>query len=107
MNIYDDKKFISYLNYTNKKIALLLNDLLSKTNNNSVIIIQGDHGYRGFARADIGNHFKNLSAIFFPDHNYGLLYSTMTNVNTFRVLLNKYFFAKLPMLSDSTIVLKD
>jgi len=105
--IYNDKKFINYVNYTNKKIAGMLAELLSKTGAGSIVIVQSDHGYRGFAKTDINNHFKNLSAVYFPNHDYSGLYDSMTNVNTFRVLLNKYFSEKIPLLPDAVIVLKD
>jgi len=105
--IYNDQKFISYIRYTNKKIAAMLDKLLLKTGRDAIIIIQSDHGYRGFAKKNINDHFRNLSAIYFPDHLYGNLNDSMTNVNTFRILLNKYFDAKMPVLADSCVVLKD
>jgi hypothetical protein len=41
-----------------------------------------------------------LSAYYFPDQNYQALYPGITPVNSFRVVLNTYFGAKLPLLPD-------
>jgi hypothetical protein len=41
-----------------------------------------------------------LNANYFFDHNYTALYPGITPVNTFRVILNIYFGASLPLLDD-------
>lgn len=71
-----------------------------------VMIIAGDHGYRDFK---VGTkirekEFANLNAIYFSDKNYTLLHDNMSSVNIFRLISNKYFQAKLPILKDSTIM---
>ena len=42
----------------------------------------------------------NLTAVYFPDKNYSEMYQTISLVNLIRVVLNKYFEAKLPLLPD-------
>jgi hypothetical protein len=74
-----------------------------------VLIIEGDHGNR-FAKwgeAIREKHFMNLNTYYFPDKDYSMLYDSISPVNSFRVVLNKYFQAGLPLLKDSTIRLKD
>lgn len=59
----------------------------------------GDHGYRGDAGiTDSIASYQNFSAIYFPDKNYKYLDDSLSSVNVFRLVLNKYFNAKLPML---------
>jgi hypothetical protein len=41
-----------------------------------------------------------LTAIYLPGKNNEGLYSQITPVNIFRVILNDYFDAKLPLLED-------
>ena len=45
---------------------------------------------------------KNLSAYYFPDDTEGL-YPTITPVNSFRVIFNKYFDQNYPLLDDKAL----
>lgn len=73
-----------------------------------VVIIAGDHGYRNPEMGDKirDKEFANLNAIYFSDKNYAVLNDSMSSVNLFRIISNKYFGAKLPLLKDSTIMLQ-
>jgi hypothetical protein len=73
----------------------------------ALIILQSDHGFRNFegAYSHPGFFFKNYSAFYFPDRNYSALYDTMTNINTFPVIFNKYFGTNIPMQQDTTVFL--
>ena len=42
----------------------------------------------------------NLSAYYLPDGGEELLYPSITPVNTFRIVFNKYFGANYPLLED-------
>jgi hypothetical protein len=44
-----------------------------------------------------------LNAYYFPDGDYSLLYPTITPVNSFRMLFDKYFDAGLARLPDKMI----
>ena len=105
--ITDRSKFSGYIAYTNKMISGLLDSLISKGAGNSIIIIQSDHGIADFDFTRKDDAFRNYSAIYFPDRDYSLLHDSISNVNTFRIILNKYFNIKLPLLKDSTIYLKN
>jgi hypothetical protein len=101
--------FLSYLKYTNKIIVAIINAIQSASGNKSIIIIQSDHGFRDFA--GWRNHpecfFMNYSAIYFPDKDYSALYDTMSNVNTFPIIFNKYFKTMIPLKKDSSIFLNN
>jgi len=101
--------FLSYLRYTNKVIIQLINRIDNSSNESAVIVIQSDHGFRDFSGWQ--NHpeyfFTNYSAFFFPDKNYSTLYDTLSNVNTFPVILNKFFKTNIPPKKDSCIFLKN
>ncbi len=74
-----------------------------------VLIIEGDHGnrYAEWGRPIREKQFMNLNTYYFSDRDYSMLYDSISPVNSFRVILNKYFQAGLPLLKDSTIRLTD
>lgn len=96
---------IEYANQLIKQLLFLINSPKAK---NRVVIIEGDHGYRFFApNAPIEKCFMNLNAYFFSDKSFSALYKTISPVNTFRIILNKYFNQQLPLLKDSSTYLID
>lgn len=103
-----DTLYLQQVLYANKLIDSLAQAATQKRNRPLVLIIEGDHGNR---YGDWGLHirekqFMNLSLYYFSDKDYTRLYKTISPVNSFRVVLNKYFAAGLPLLKDSTILLK-
>ena len=99
--------FLSYLKYTNKTILEIINSIILNSKGNAVVILQSDHGYRDFEGAlnFTETFFKNYSAFYFPDKNYSTIYDTISNINNFPVLFNKYFNTKIPLQPDTTISL--
>ncbi|MBS1948696.1 MAG: sulfatase-like hydrolase/transferase [Bacteroidetes bacterium] len=89
----------------------LIKELIShiKTNNkrNTIIIVEGDHGFRRFPESQKELWLPNFYAVYFPDHNYSMLYDTMTPVNAFRIVFNKFFNQHYPLLKDSSVCVKD
>ncbi|MEI9943093.1 MAG: sulfatase-like hydrolase/transferase [Chitinophagaceae bacterium] len=109
IGLFNDSLYIDQLIYTNT----LLNSLAQAGNMNfprpRVIILEGDHGNR---RLNLPKNliardrqFMNLNSYYFSDKDYTSLYKSISPVNSFRVVLNKYFHAELPLLKDSTILL--
>ncbi len=105
---HDKKRFSEYTAYGRKKLVSLVSQLLQNSNQ-PVIIIQSDHGAALALYDDSPKayRFSNYSSFYFPDKNYGDLYDSISNINTFRIVLNKYFGQQLPLLPDSTIDLID
>lgn len=104
---YDFKtSYFNQLLYTNRLLADLI-PLVSKTaRRERVAIIQGDHGFRDYGpKVSLEKEFMNLNAYYFSDYNYSMLYNSISPVNSFRVVLNKYFCQSFPLLKDSTIFL--
>ena len=78
-----------------------------KTGRERVVVIEGDHGYGYHDNPALSEReFSNLNAYFFSDKNYQSLYPTISPVNTFRIILNKYFCKNLPLLKDSSSFLQ-
>jgi hypothetical protein len=98
-NLTKRNMFKSYISYVNKKTTVLTNSILNGTNHQAIIIIQSDHGCRDSEiTTNKDDAFRNYSAFYFPDRDYSMLYDSMSNINTFRVVLNKYFGQKLHLL---------
>jgi hypothetical protein len=98
--------YLEYLIYVNSEIKKLV-DTLKQNTPSAVIIIMSDHGYRARGGSNYPYFFQNLNAVYFPDKNYSALYDSMTSVNQFRVVLNKYFHQTFPLLKDSCVLLID
>lgn len=97
----DELSYVQYLAYANRQLKKYVDDLLSRTGNNAVIMIMSDHGYRGIKRCK-GEIFKVLNAVYLPEMDDALFYDRMSNVNQFRALFNTLFHEKLALIKDST-----
>lgn len=104
--IIDKTRFAGYIGYANHKLDEIVSRLLEKTGGKAIIIVQSDHGLADMDWSRKEDAFRNFSAFYFPDKDYHLLYDSMSNVNTFRVLLNKYFKQSLPLLPDRSYYIK-
>jgi hypothetical protein len=97
-------KYLKQLKYTNKLIKDCIETILSHAKSKPIIIIQGDHGFRYLTNKNqLTESFTILNAYYFPDQNYNSIYDSISPVNSFRVIFNKYFNSNLPLLKDSSI----
>jgi len=97
-------KYLGQLKYLNK---LVINTITAIFNNNQlthpIIIIGGDHGYRYLSGQDkMKESMTIFNAYYFPDQDYSKIYNSISPVNTFRVLFNKYLNAGFPILKDTS-----
>ncbi|MGB8981262.1 MAG: hypothetical protein WCC12_05260, partial [Anaerolineales bacterium] len=81
--------------YTNMRLLEVIKTILAKSDPAPIIVIQSDHSY--FRSA---NRVKILNAYYLPDGGNDLLYPTVTPVNTFRIIFNKYFGGRYELLPD-------
>lgn len=109
VTLLNDSLYIDQLHYTNTLIDSLITAANISFQRPRVVIIEGDHGNRRLNLAPglivRERQFMNLNTYFFSDKDYSLLYDSITPVNSFRVVLNKYFHTNLPLLKDSSILL--
>jgi hypothetical protein len=80
----------------------MVNSILSQSGPRPIIIIQADHGF-GYSGAGV----QILNAYYLPDGGEQQLYPTITPVNTFRVIFDRYFGAHLGLLPDKSYELGD
>lgn len=108
LNRVNAKDYIEYLQYSNKRLLELTDHILASSPSPPIIIILSDHGFRHPEKnVDPSYDFINLNSVYFPDKDYSGFYDSITNVNMFRIVFNKYFKQNLQLLKDSTISLRD
>jgi hypothetical protein len=90
------KGYTNQLTWLNKKTLEAIDTLLAESDTPPIIIIQGDHGPWMQPK---DRKVWILNAYYLPEHN-DELYSTITPVNTFRVVFNSYFGGNYDMLED-------
>jgi hypothetical protein len=103
-----DSLYLEQILYANKLIDSIGKAAIKNRSRPLALIIEGDHGNR-YAEWGITireKHFMNLNTYYFSDRDYSLLYDSISPVNSFRVILNKYFKAGMPLLKDSTVLLR-
>ncbi len=103
-----DSLYTDQLQYCNTLIkSLLTATTTTPTKRPRVVIIASDHGYRNnfTLNKTRDKEFSNLCTVYFSDNKYETLYDSISPVNIFRVVSNKYFNTNLPMIKDSSILL--
>jgi hypothetical protein len=95
---YEDEGYVNQIQYINKRIVPILQTVISKSRNPPVIILMGDHGLEDT------NRRTNLLAYYLPQDGNAKLYSTISPVNSFRLIFNEYFGANYALLPDETYI---
>lgn len=93
--------YIQQLQYINHRMQELIETILSDSQRPPIILLQADHGARvPMEHALKPKWFSILNAYYFPDGTPAELYPTMSPVNTFRVIFNRYFQTSYALLPD-------
>jgi len=103
----EEEPFLGQLEFVNDQMKLVVSEILSASDTEPIIIIQGDHGLRvrgtdggALSESNVRKASGILNAIHLPDGRSDVLYGTQSPVNTFRIILNTYFGAGLELLED-------
>lgn len=101
-------KYLDQVKFINKKVEIVVNEILSKSQNPPIIILQADHGSRlccdaGFTDTQcMQDTMRIFNAYYLPYGGDEVLYNSISPVNTFRVVFNFYFGADYELLSDQS-----
>ena len=101
-----NEAYIQQLKFANKMSIKVIDEILSDSDRDSIIIIQSDHGERtkinwtNPTEEMIKQGLNNINAIYFPNRHEDLVYEDISNVNSFRIIFNEYFNAKFELLDD-------
>ena len=105
--------YIDQIQFANKKIIETIDKILLESDSPPIIILQGDHGTQTLLKK-YSNNWDNkndesvtermsiLNAYYLPDQNTGLIYDSITPVNSFRLILNTHFNANYELLEDKS-----
>jgi hypothetical protein len=95
--------YADQVRFVNKEILKVVDALLENSKVPPIIIIQGDHGPLPDLATDGAHRMPILNAYYLPGTQAGkVLYSSITPVNSFRVVLDSYFGQNLPLLRDQS-----
>lgn len=98
--------YTQQLQYVNNRTLQAIDNILKQSKRRPIIIIQGDHGSRmsldwdSLEKTDLREPFSILNAYLVPDNFRRSLYSSISPVNSFRLLLSKEFKANYDRLPD-------
>jgi hypothetical protein len=114
-----EQAYLDQLSYTNGEVKELVGQLLSGPSDaDPIILLQSDEGpdpvrfvmdEDGFdwteaSDVELGEKLRILNAYYLPGLDDAGLYPTISPVNTFRLVLTRYFGADMPLLPDRTFV---
>ena len=105
--------YIDQVQFTNKKIIETIDKILLESNSPPIIILQGDHGTQTLLKKysnkwdnkndeSVTERMSIFNAYYLPDQNTGLIYDSITPVNSFRLILNTHFNTNYELLEDKS-----
>lgn len=120
VNESEEKNYSNQLNCLNQKLETAVGGILADAPHLPVILIQADEGpnflnaklvppdgWKNAGANILKEKFPIFSAYFLPGMPKSYLYPSITPVNSFRMIFNLYFAAKLPLLPDRNFVFTD
>ncbi len=109
--LQEHQAYLDQLVFITKKVEMLVNELLSKSEVPPVLILQSDTGPNQYIQqpgreltkeAFRKERMKIFNAYFLPDNGKQLLYESITPVNSFRIVFNLYFDTNYDLLEDKS-----
>ena len=108
--------YVDQLIFTNKKVRVLIDKLLSNSKVPPIIILQADEGpyprrckqgdknfnWKQANKIELREKLGILNAYYLPDADKNVLYPSITPVNSFRLIFNLYFNTHLELLPDES-----
>jgi hypothetical protein len=94
------------IHFINSLLIKAIEDILRNSENPPIIIIQGDHGpgayfeWQSLKQTNLRERMSILNALYLPGGDEGWLYPSITPVNTFPVIFNRYFGGEFTLSED-------
>lgn len=101
------EKYIAQVKVLNHLILNTIRELINKSKD-AIIILQSDHGPGSLLDWDTINvlsvkeRVSILNAYYFPNDSYETIYNSITPINTFRIIFNKFFNGTQDLLEDKS-----
>jgi len=94
------------ISYLNSLLMDAIDEILTQSETPPVIIIQGDHGpgayfeWQSVNKTNLLERMTILNAIYFPGGDQGWLYPSISPVNTFNAVFNRYLNQEFELADD-------
>jgi hypothetical protein len=105
--------YTDQVSYINKLVLVTIDQILENSNPKPIIILQADHSSRAYDEQEQNNELRMklllpiLNAYYLHDtESSQLLYSSITPVNSFRMIFNHYFGTNLEVLEDNSYIME-
>jgi len=99
-------RYVDHVVFTNRNIKNVVESIISKSETMPIIIFQGDHGPFSTDESDGEIFYKErlriFNAFYLPNQEEGVIYDSISPVNTFRLVFNAYFDENFEKLEDRT-----
>ena len=98
------------VHYLNTLVMDTIDRILAQSDTPPIIILQGDHSSKVYREKNPPDEVQAklllpiLNAYHLPEIEEGVLYPSISPVNSFRIVLNHYFQADLELLADTSYV---
>ena len=107
--LWEDRAgYVGQLQFMNSRIGAVIDRLIADSARPPIILLQSDHGTNLRRGLRTEEHYRirlaNLNAVFLPGAPPDLMPENPTAVNLFRIVLDNYFDAGLPLLPDRHFV---
>ncbi|MFP4589378.1 MAG: hypothetical protein ACLFO3_05385 [Candidatus Acetothermia bacterium] len=120
----EEEKYIEAVQFVNGKLRTVIEELLSSydaNENHPIIIIQADEGpppkryredekhfdWREASKEELQEKMRILNAYYLPALEESPLYSSITPVNSFRLIFKEYFNVEIDLLPDKSYIFRD
>jgi hypothetical protein len=99
-------QYVEQMQYLNNQLTQVIESILQNSKSPPIIILQADHGTRRLTKASAAKTcmreaFSTFSAYYLPGVEPDKVPEDITTVNIFRIVLNEYFDARLPLLENA------
>lgn len=100
--------YIRQLKFANKRVRMMVDRIIANSEEPPIIIIQADHGpelmldRESADKTDLKERMSILNAYYLPGDAARDLYPSISPVNTFRVIFDRYFGKDYPMVKDKS-----
>ena len=120
LKLTTEQNYANQVACINKKLEIAIDTILKNSTIPPVILLQSDEGapflrskvkpvdnWKSATGPVLALKFPILSAYYLPGGSEGELYQSISSVNAFRVILNKYFGVNMQILPDRNYIIPD
>jgi hypothetical protein len=100
--------YVEQLRFVNRKTQATVAQLLARSTWPTVIVVESDHGaslrtdWDRVERTDVRERLGSLMAVYLPGDGDRAIPDDLSDVNVFRLVLNRYLGADLPLLPNES-----